>query len=183
MERKIVDAVLAEIQAHGFKFTMDDITARLHMSKSSLYKLVGSKDKLVHDFITELKLDFETRRRHLVNNEDDIYSKVEAFVKLYVEMFRPFQNDVYYDIKVLYYDEWQRWHEFQKENVEFLMQLLQQGIDKGCFRPVNINVVRQVLLVSAMSLAEYDFLQESNLTYADAVKALSDIILNGLRQA
>lgn len=182
MEKRIAEAVLEEMKIHGFKFTMDDITARLHMSKSSLYKLVGSKDKLVHDLISFIKDDFEMQKRKLFAEEIDRYSKICRFVELYVEIFRPFDNNIYKEIKLLYYQEWERWELFQQENVDCLLQLLQDGINAGEFRQVNIRVVRQIVLTAAIAMTDYQFLQENNLTYYDALETLSDLIFNGLKK-
>lgn len=182
MEKRIAEAVLEEIKIHGFKFTMDDITARLHMSKSSLYKLVGSKDKLVHNVISFIKEDFEAQKRQLLAEETDRYSKICRFIELYVEIFRPYNNNIYKEIKLLYYAEWERWQQFQQENVDCLLQLLQDGINAGEFRQVNIRVVRQIVLTAAIAMTDYQFLQENNLTYYDALETLSDLIFNGLKK-
>lgn len=182
MERKIAEAVLEEIKVHGFKFTMDNITSRLHMSKSSLYKLVGSKDKLVHDLIKFVMEDFEAKKRQLFTEKRDRYSKICRFIELYVEIFRPFNNNVYQEIKLFYYTEWERWQVFQQENVDCLLTLLQDGIDAGEFRQVNIRVVRQIVLTAAIAMTDYQFLQENNLTYYDALESLRDLIFNGLKK-
>lgn len=46
---ELFDALLALFLAEGFaQLTLDDIAARLHCSKGTLYRLAGSKEQLVH---------------------------------------------------------------------------------------------------------------------------------------
>lgn len=182
METRVAEAVLEEIRIHGFKFTMDDVTARLHMSKSSLYKLVGSKDKLVHDLISWIKDDFEGQKKQVLLSSLDRYSKINRLIEIYVAIFRPFNNNVYKEIKLFYPEEWERWQKCQEENIDCILDLLKEGIAENEFKPVNIHVVRQIVLHAAVAMTDYDFLQQSNLSYFDALKQFSDIIFFGVKK-
>lgn len=182
MEKRVVEAVIEELKCHGFKFTMDDVTARLHMSKSSLYKLVGSKDNLVHGVLEYIKADFVQRRQALWAENVDIHTKLQGFMELYLRIFKHYNNMIYQEIKQLYYAEWEDWIAFQQDNIDSLLALLQQGIDSGEFRPVNVHLVRQVILSSMTALTDYEFLQENNMTYYDALEGLGDILFNGLKK-
>ena len=54
------------------------------------------------------------------------------------------------------------------------------GIDKGIFRPINLAVVERFLMVMSSSLAEASFLRENDLTYAQAIESLSDLMFSGI---
>lgn len=180
MEKRIAEAVNEEIKIHGFKFTMDDVTARLHMSKSSLYKLVGSKDKLVHDFVSYLRADFSSKLEEVLAEDSDICTKLERYVCLYVNLYKPYGNNSFLELKQFYYEEWERWREFQQENIDSILAVLQQGINAGAFRPLNIQLVRCVIIASVMSLSDYQTLEESNLSLADALQEFADLLFNGI---
>ncbi|MBR6889197.1 MAG: TetR family transcriptional regulator [Selenomonadaceae bacterium] len=47
MKNKIIAAALKEMEIHSLRFTMEDLTRRLHIGRNSLYKVVSSKDALI----------------------------------------------------------------------------------------------------------------------------------------
>ena len=47
MKDRLVQATLEEMKSRSLKFTMDDLARKLHVSKSSIYKMVESKEDLV----------------------------------------------------------------------------------------------------------------------------------------
>ncbi|MBQ6131972.1 MAG: TetR family transcriptional regulator, partial [Selenomonadaceae bacterium] len=51
MKNKIIAAALKEMEIHSLRFTMEDLTRRLHIGRNSLYKVVSSKDALIKSVI------------------------------------------------------------------------------------------------------------------------------------
>ena len=47
MNEKVILAAIEEMKIHALRFTMEDLTKRLHMSKTSLYKIVNTKENLI----------------------------------------------------------------------------------------------------------------------------------------
>lgn len=47
MKERLVQATLEEMRTRSLKFTMDDLARKLHASKSSIYKVVDSKEDLI----------------------------------------------------------------------------------------------------------------------------------------
>lgn len=180
MDEKVILAALEEIKVHALKFTMSDVTRRLRMSKSSLYKLVDSKDKLITAIVTYLIHEFKRKEQVLLQGNESPRQKIMGLVQLYTQMFQGMDNGVYGDLRCSYEAEWQRWSDFRAETVNHVMQLLQEGIDQQEFRPVNIAVVKQCLLVSSEALADSDFLQRNNLTCCMAIEQLSNLLFVGL---
>ena len=46
IKKKIMDAVISQFNSKGMKFTMDDISKELHISKKTIYKEFNDKDEL-----------------------------------------------------------------------------------------------------------------------------------------
>lgn len=181
MEQKVIKAALEEVKVHGLRFTMSDVTRRLRMSKSSLYKLVPSKDLLIEEMQSYIMDTFNAREKRIHNSNLSLVDKVQQFIRAYLEMMRPLTTSGYFeDLQLLYPEESARWDAFYKEKVGDFINLLQVGVEAGVLRPVCLPVVQHCLYVSAIGLANPSFLQHYNLTYQQAVEALEDILFNGL---
>ena len=46
IRQKIMEAVIDQFNSKGMKFTMDDISKELHISKKTIYKEFDDKDEL-----------------------------------------------------------------------------------------------------------------------------------------
>ena len=180
MDERIILAALEEIQIHSLRFHMDDITRRLHMSKTSLYKIVLSKEQLMDAVMSYLMAHFDIEERKIRAMSGPVRHKVTAFIKLYTEAFKRFDKSVYTDLRVDYEKSWRRWTRFREQKIDVLMELLQEGIDRKEFRQVNLEVMRQCLLVTSEALSSFEFLQHSNLTYSNALESLGDILFTGI---
>lgn len=182
MEERLLIATLEEIKIHGLKFTMDDLTKRLHISKSSLYKTITSKNILINKLVTYIIANYEYKERQLLKSNLDVYNKIQNLIALYIDIFNQFNNNIYHDLQINYYDEWLRWQKFQEQRIGILIKLVEEGITANKFRQVNLAVLKQCMLYTAPALCDYNFLQENNLSYSDAVKHYVDILLFGIEK-
>lgn len=181
-EEKVIVAALEEIKLHSLKFTMEDITRRLHISKTSLYKMVTSKESLIDDIMTYMIDRFNQQERRLITPQMTIHEKNVALIQLYTDMVMPFSNAVFQDLRLLYEAQWQRWRAFQTAKIDEIISLLQAGIDQGLYRPINTDVMRYTLEHAVAALADVEFLNKHHLTYSEAIQSLSDILLNGIKK-
>ena len=180
MEEKIILAALEEMKVHGFRFTMDDLTRRLHMSKTFLYKQIESKEKLVAGILNYLMAKFEREEKLISESELPLTEKLSYFVRAYAKAFQFLDHGIYNDLESSYPQEWLRWENFRRQKVETFLRRIRMGIDKGIFRPINLAVVERFLMVMSSSLAEASFLRENDLTYAQAIESLSDLMFSGI---
>ena len=181
MEKKVITAAWEEVRLHSLRFTMSDVTKRLRMSKSSLYKLVPSKDVLIHEMQQYMIDTFNQREQQILTAPAPVITKIRNLVQVYLEMMQPVTSSGYLeDLQIMYPDEYERWQCFYTEKVADVMRLLEQGATDGIFRPVCLPVVQHCLYVSAVALADTQFLKQYDLTYQQAVETLEDVLFYGL---
>lgn len=180
MRNRIIMATVEEINLRGFKFTMSDLTKRLSISKSSLYEHFSSKDELIATILDIVLNDFRSQEEKIYNSDLPIIEKLKAVLTITPEVFEPFHNRVYDDLRLTYPNEWKKVTEFRKERMDRLAALLSQGIETGTIRPINIGVVQQMIVSTMNDLISYRFLTENNMTYPNAVAAMLDVIIQGL---
>lgn len=181
MEEKVILAAWEEVKRHSLRFTMSDVTRRLRMSKSSLYKLAPSKDELIHGMLDYVMEQFNREERKIEESNLPLMMGIHHFIQSYLSFVQPmFLTGFYNDLKLSYPEEALRWEKFYEEKVSDVMNLLQKGVTEGIFRPVSLPVVQHCLYVSAAALTDPEFLRKNNLTYEQAITTLQDLLFQGL---
>ena len=180
MEEKIIIATLEEMKIHSLRFNMDDLTKRLHMSKTSLYNIINTKDKLIQEVINYLMETFETKEKRILSENTSMREKVSQFVDEYANMFNALDLGVYEDLHMSYPEEWQRLENFRRQKVDTLLDLLNDGMAQGEFRLVDTAVLQCCLLMMSKILADTKFLNDNDLTYSQATDSLQNLIFYGL---
>ena len=179
MEEKIILAVLDEMKIHSVRFMMEDLTRRLHISKSSLYKYFSSKGLLIHAIINFFMNEFHKEADEVREENFSAEEKVRKFIRAYTKVFRYFEHGIYNDLQNSYPKEWKRWEDFRKQKIKKLLTFMQDGIDAGNFRPINLKIFQFCLLSMSERLTDNNFLNENDLTFSRAVEDFSEILLNG----
>lgn len=179
-KEKVIQAALEEIKVHSLRFTMEDLTRRLRMSKTSLYKIVASKDQVISEVVDELIRAFNQKETAILTEGQPILDKLKAYTQSFMTLARGFDDNVYAELQRFYEKDWERWQAFRQEKINVFMRLMQEGIDAGVLRPINRAVVYQCLSASMNALASPDFLDENNLTYSQAIDVLQEIVFHGL---
>lgn len=182
MEKQVILAALEEMKIHSFRFTMEDLAKRMHVSKSTLYKIVSSKEDLVHCILDYIINAFITEREKVLSHDAAVEEKLNSFIYAYTKAFQYFEHGVYSDLKMSYPDEWTRWENFRQEQIAQFMELFDEGVRQGVFRPLNSAVIKRCLLVMSASLAEPMFLEQNGLAYKQAIDSMSDLIFHGITQ-
>lgn len=181
MRNRIIMAAAEEINLRGFKFTMSDLAKRLSLSKTSLYEQFSSKSELIATLVDMAFNDVREQENLIYNNDSlSIAEKIQAVLRVTPKIFGPFNERIYDDLRSSYPEEWQLVSAFREERLECLSALLKQGMENNLIRPVNFTVVRQMILGAVNQLFNDRFLTDSNITYADAIAAMSDVLVYGL---
>ena len=182
MRNQILMGAADEMKIRGVKFTMSDLARRLSLSKTSLYEHFASKNALVHDLLTTAIQDVHNQEQEIYNHSGlSAAKKVQALLKIAPKVFGSINNhSLYDDLRHYYPEEWQLVSEFRQDQLNRLTSLIVESIENNAIRPVNVSVLRQIVTSAMNDLFNYRFLEESNMTHADALSAMSDIIVFGL---
>jgi AcrR family transcriptional regulator len=174
-------ATIEEINLRGFKFTMSDLAKRLSISKTSLYEHFSSKDELIATILDIILNDFRAQEEEIYKSGLPVVEKLKSILSITSRTYEPIPNRVYEDLRLTYPEEWKKVISFRKERMDCIVNLLSKGIEEGSIRNVKLCVVQQMIISTINDLISYRFLAENNMTYPDALKAMLDIIINGIK--
>lgn len=144
-EHVIAAAAKAFAQKGVKTVRMDDIAAKLSISKRTLYELVHDKEDLLLDV---MKLHREGMQEFMAEVASKAENVLEVLLKFYQRSAQDFQNtnrtffeDIEKYPKVRKYIE-----ESRKENLDAAMEFYLKGVEQGIFRKdVNYDIVRAML--------------------------------------
>ena len=87
MKERIIEAAMEEMQIHSLRFTMEDITRRLHIGRNSLYKIVPSKEALILNMIEYKIAEFKSKEAEILSEEKNVDDKLLKLMGLYTDTF------------------------------------------------------------------------------------------------
>ena len=183
MLERIRVAVLEEVRIRGIKFTMDDLSLRLGMSKKTLYKYYKSKDRLIADVVDYLVIDIKKQRKEI--SLDESISCIQK-LKAHFE-YRPYSNlkrsnnSALADLKKYYPEEWDKFEQLRKESLDEMVFLLDKCIEEGTVRHLNTRVAATMIVATLGELLNNDeFLRENNWSPMTSVQVTLDMVFHGI---
>lgn len=181
MEEKVILAALDEIGRRGLKFTMDDITRRLHISKTSLYKMVPSKDALIAGIIQYQMDKSSVEEKRILAQPVNAEQKLIELVRSCIELFGV-MGSIHDDLKYNYESEWELWEKNRREKIALVCSLIQQGAEEGVFRTVSPTLVQEALLAAVAAVSDSRFLRDNQISFEEAIDGIMDIMLHGIEK-
>ena len=182
MKQKIIDACIDEYNINGLKFTLDDVSSRIKISKKTIYKYYDSKQNILEDIIHAVfgsvhnnqimihkddSLNLRDKLINVLNCSTSLVNKIklnnlEAFLKVY--------PDLYYLIMEKYEMNW-----------TIATDLITQGLKQGIFKKeYSVQLIKGILVESMKSLHKNNVLVLSNINYRIGMEQVINIIIKGV---
>ncbi len=182
MKERLITTAAVEMNKRGVKFTIDSLAEQLGISKKTVYQYVASKQELIHLVVATALRDMTEQMNDIAGRDLSLNDRLYAVLTVQPKCFGPINDWVYDDLKRYCPAEWQIVEQYSQKKLKVLSEIIDQGIASGKLRPVNTPVVVIALNGAIKQLLEYRFLSENNLTFNDALVALTDIIMYGIVQ-
>ncbi len=156
-KRRIFEAAKTLFARYGFrKTTVDEIAEWAGISKSTMYKVFRTKEEILAELIIWEARAFRRAYMAEIKKLDDPLKKVEMLCRESSEYFNkyPFLGRVMVD-------EERRFTPFLRGQVSFVEdgirdiigKLLEEGIAKGAFRPLNVPDATETILALMRAFA------------------------------
>lgn len=181
LRESILEGTIAVFNQKGLKFTMDDIARQLGMSKKTIYTVFDDKESLFLDMVDYLFDSIKESERQVV--EDDTLGTLEKVRKILGVMPESYRNIDFrqlYPLKEKYPRTYVKVQERLETGWETTIGLIEQGIEEGVIRPVEIPLVKLMLEAALERFFQSDILLQHNISYHDALDQVVDILVNGI---
>lgn len=180
-KRMILEATVMVFNEKGIKFTVDDITSVLGISKKTIYKLFESKEAILN-CVVEYYFDMvNAQKRAIVDNPS--LSTIEK-LRCVLCKVPDVENSIDYMKIYTLKDKYPSICNLVKEKLdsgwENIKYLVDSGVEEGVLRTFDLSILRMILKSSIEKLILSDVLAANNITYENAMKEVVDILLDGI---
>jgi AcrR family transcriptional regulator len=172
----LVDLLLAEGFAH---LTLDDLAARLHCSKRTLYGLAGSKEQLVRAVVVHFFRAATERVEAAVRAVDDPARQVEAYLHAVARELAP-ASTAFFDDVAAFRPAAEVYERNTRAAARRVQQLVDAGVAAGAFRAVHAAFVGDAVSTLMVRIQQRGVAEATGLADAEAYEALSDLLLHAL---
>jgi AcrR family transcriptional regulator len=179
-ERGLLDALERLLLAEGFgHLRVSDLTRRLHISRSTVYRLARDRQSLFEMAAARILGRAEGRAMEAAENAGTTAAAIAAYLATIAEPVRvaspAFLRDLAANMGTRAILER---HRLTSQKV--LATLIDNGVKEGAFRPVTPALVAQLVDVAMERLRDPAALDGTGMTYAEAVEELADVMLRGI---
>ena len=181
MRMRIMAAAMEEMNEFGVRFTMSNLAARLAISKRTLYEHFDSKEVLIEAIVDVIILDMQTQRQRILEDPQlGLKEKLVKMLSVRPASFVKMEDRVKLDLRRQFPGLWKRAHESAEAQWNMIDEVLREGIEAGCFRPIYVPVVRKVLQGAVNEISEYGFLLDQRKTFHEMIGFITDIVIYGI---
>lgn len=180
--KMIMDAVIEQFNHKGMKFTMDDISRDLHISKKTIYKEFDDKDEL---FFATVDYGFSAIKKKeaeiLADDSLDLIEKISRLIVCLPDNYKNIDFRRVYQLKEKYPKVYQKVAQRIESDWEETEKLLEQAMDEGLIKRFPVSLIKLMVEGSIEKFLSSGELVKTDYTYEDSLNAMIDIIINGLK--
>ncbi|GAB4280263.1 MAG: fatty acid metabolism transcriptional regulator FadR [Candidatus Promineifilaceae bacterium] len=186
---QIIEAAVTAFSRLGFDRTrMDDIAQEAGVSKGTLYLYFNSKDEIItavlDQFLNEEMADFaahladpgpvsEKLRGIILQMMADTEAMMSRYLSVWLEFYAVASREGLLRTKM---------QQFMQQFVTLFAALLQEGVDKGEFRPVVVHDVALVMMAQLEGFLLLWAVDPAAVNLMVATETAVDLMLYGLKQ-
>ncbi len=178
----IMESVINQFNLKGMKFTMDDISRELHISKKTIYKEFNDKDEL---FFATVDYGFSAVKKKeaeiLSDSSLNLVDKIARVIVCLPDNYRTIDFRKVYQLRDKYPLVYARLATRIESDWEETEKLLKQAMDEGLIKKVPIPVIKLTIEGAIEKFLTSEELSRTELSYEDSLNDMIDIIINGIK--
>lgn len=180
-KEKILEATIKVFNRKGLKFTMDDIASELSMSKKTIYTVFRDKESMFFAMV-DYCFDKIKESENEILSDDSLTTveKIRGVLAVLPSGYKDVDFRQLYTLKDKYPNTYSRVEERLETGWEKTIALINQGIEEGSIRPVNVNLLKSMLEATIEQFFQRDILIRNQISYAEALEEVVNILVDGI---
>ncbi|MRG85238.1 TetR/AcrR family transcriptional regulator [Salinibacillus xinjiangensis] len=182
MKERILKAVVEEIQESGMRFTVDDITHRMGISKKTIYEHFASKEEIIKTIVERMLEESDQKTNQIFTDQSlSFVEKIKNLMLVLPEYYQIYDRPVLDGMKRYYPNLWQKINDSLQEDWNDLEQLIEEGIQKGeIVSHYSMIIIMKVLKETFNTTFDQSFFYKNNITVREALSQIVDLLLYGM---
>jgi AcrR family transcriptional regulator len=178
----IMDAVIDQFNQKGMKFTMDDISRELHISKKTIYKEFNDKDELFFATVDYGFSAIKKKEAEIVADDSlDLVDKISKLIVCLPDNYKNIDFRQVYQLKEKYPKVYLKVAERIESDWGETEKLLKKAMDQGLIKRVPIQLIKLMVEGSIEKFLSSEELARTEYSYEESLNRMIDIIINGLK--
>lgn len=180
---KILEGAVTVYRKKGLKFTMDDLAKEIRISKKTIYTVFRDKKHLVYDLVNYVFDQIKESEAAIVNDDSlDSTEKLRRILSVMPESFSGVDFPSLYDYKDKYPKAYKAVRDRLESGWDMTLTIVKEGIADGSFRDVDLHLFQLVYEASVERFLSTEELNKYGIHYGEALDALSELLINGIRK-
>ena len=181
LREKILNATICVFIRKGLKFTMDDVASELSMSKKTIYTVFRDKETMFFEMVDYCFDSIKESEKKVLEDESlGTVAKVRAILGVLPEGYRDIDFRQLYSLKEKYPRIYEKVEQRLETGWETTIGLLEQGIEEGSIRKIQIPVLKTMLEATLEQFFKRDVLLQNKIAYQDALDEVVAILVDGI---
>ena len=178
---KILEGAIKAFNEKGLKFTMDDLAKVLGMSKKTIYKIYDDKEDM---FLAMVDYCFDKIKEseQAIINDDSLptIEKISRILGVLPESYMEIDFRQLFTLKEKYPNTYKHVEERLESGWEGTIALINQGIEEGVVRPINVSLFKTMLEATIEQFFQRDILIANGISYTQALEDVVGIMVKGI---
>ncbi len=181
LKEAILEGTIQAFNEKGLKFTMDDVAKVLGMSKKTIYKVFRDKESMFYAMVDYMFDSIKESEQAILEDENmTTIEKVRKILGVMPEGYKDVDFGQLYSLKDKYPAIYKQVEIRLETGWETTIALIEQGIQEGVIREVNIPIVKMMLEASLEQFFQRDILIQNHISYMEALDEVVGIIVDGI---
>lgn len=181
VKEKIIETTMRIFNKKGLKFTMDDIAVELSMSKKTIYTVFRDKESLFFQMVDYCFDRIKESESQILSDEKmPTVEKIRNILGVLPDSYKDIDFRNLYQLKDKYPKIYKRVEERLETGWENTIALINQGMEEGVIRPVNVFVIKTMLEATIEQFIKRDVLITNQIAYGEALQETVNIIVDGI---
>ena len=180
-KERILQSAIKLYNEKGLKFTMDDISSDLNMSKKTIYKVFSKKTNLLSYLVNySFNAIKATEQAILDNDELSHIEKLQGILSALPLQMEEVDFRQLFKLKDRYPEVFEDVQERIETGWEATISLIEICKEEGSIRDFNVDLFKVIYSSTIERFFTEDILNETGLLYSDVLKQVVDILMNGI---
>lgn len=181
LRETILQGTIKAFNRKGLKFTMDDIASILRISKKTIYTVFADKEELFLAMVDYLFDNIKNSEQEVIQNPRlSTLEKIRKILGVMPESYSEIDFRELYILKDKYPKIYEQVERRLENGWETTITLLQQGMEEGVIRKVDIPIIKLMLEAAVEQFFQRDILLKHQIKYTDALDEVVSILVDGI---
>ncbi|MBQ1756847.1 MAG: TetR/AcrR family transcriptional regulator [Erysipelotrichaceae bacterium] len=182
LNQQIIDKATELFNQKGLRFTLDEISEQLHISKKTIYVYFRCKEDLLMTMADQVFASIQNKKRQIIEEEmpyeDKLKKMLVALPDEYLNIdFRKLEH-----LEEKYPAVYERVRQYLETGWDPVIELIEQGQKQGILKKVSIPVLQTMVSSSIRSFINDGILESNDINYTEALDSMVEIIINGIKE-